>query len=258
MRTIVRIWRVWAFVVAGIAIVGAAGGTLGHASAMFCCGGGGGGGGGGGPITSGTLSAPYSSSYTYLGHNAEACAQYNNDVGPTATTSNGYVEIEVGAIAAGCGGASILSQGGFYTDSFTPGESGNYYLQVIWGGSFEAELATALGVFGTSHAGGYAIFYFNVIDQSTGYYVFGSYQQSTLYNPGMIDDGLDWADNSPDLWVDYGATGYLYSGTPYEFVSYIGVYCEAIAVGLVDASCVGNFGSDLNSAILVGADWSLS
>ncbi|MGA7476197.1 MAG: hypothetical protein WBW47_03140 [Thermoplasmata archaeon] len=202
--------------------------------------------------------SPYSSPYTYETSKTVLCATVNNWVGPSANTADGYVQIDIGSFSVACGGSSILSQGGFYTGVFSPGESGTYDLSVVWGGAFIASMSTALGVFGTSHAEGYAIFYFEVTDLTNGEIVSPGWTSYTLYNPGMIDDGNQFVDNSPDLWITLSAQGQMTAGNDYQFMSYVSVYALTDAVGGVDASSVGNFGSGTNDAILVHASWALA
>lgn len=222
------------------------------ASAMTCCNTTGG-------YFSGYLQGPWLNPITWFGQKSVGAAGINDWVGPTASTWTGHVRIDIGAWAAGAGASNALAQAGFWSGWFQAPDDGLCTFQVGWAGSFEAAMATAIGVFGTSHAGGSAIFSMNVFDGNTGEYVFGGYPQVTVYNPPMIDDGIVWADNDAALSIVLSGSGHLIAGHWYAFETYLEVGVEADAVGLVDATSVGNFGSGgagPNFAVFTHADYS--
>jgi hypothetical protein len=208
-------------------------------------------------VIGGLLSAPYSSTWQAVADSATGVGQWNQFVGPTEDTSDGYVFIDTGAQAYGLGAANIYDEGGFYVQTFSPTVGGTYDLQATWGGVYEASASTSICILGASYAAGYGTFYMNVLDLTTGEYVFGNYLSSTLYSFDYAC-GVSWGANNPTVWDVIGSTAGLASGHTYQFITYLEVYAEASAVGLAGASSVGNFGSDTNSAILVNAEWTLT
>ena len=205
--------------------------------------------------SSGMLVKPYFSGITYSAKKEVACAQVNRYVGPSAVVKTGVARADIHTLAIGCGGVSLLTQAGFWSKMFEPNRTGEYNLTASWYGSFSILLTTAIGIFGTSHAEGSAEFYMNVRDVTDQEYVLGNYATSTIYNPGLIDDGLDYY---AQLWgysVNITADGWLTAGHEYRFATFFDLFCQSIAVGLTEASCNNDWGSGSNGATLSFASW---
>lgn len=219
--------------------------------------------------TSGYLYPPYDAPYqSESGSQTGApCAEDNNLVGPTAQTSTGYVYVDVGAWALACGSASILSQAGFYTGTFTTTLTGDYWLSVYWIGSGGAEVASSpcdypdCGGYGA--ASGTATVWFNVQDLTdNGAWVLGSnFLGCSVYN-NQQDNGGYWA------WAGgftcyYAAEADLTAGHVYQFVTFlavgdsVGALCDECG-----ATATGNFGnvqggSPVDYGALFDASWLL-
>ncbi|MGP8147453.1 MAG: hypothetical protein ACLQAS_08720 [Thermoplasmata archaeon] len=154
--------------------------------------------------------------------------------------------------------SNIQAQGGFWTGTFVPPKAGTYLLQVTWAGVWEAELSTSICVLGASDAQGHGIFHMNVFDVTHPGYVFSNDLTYSVYDH-HINCGLSWVGNNPTEWDVFGSTtAGLSPGDTYQFYTYLDVYEETGAAGLAGATAVGNFGSDLNSAILVSAYWTIT